>query len=163
MELDRFQSAPALGSLKTFQHRTVDYVFGRMFDDGVRCVFSLKRSAVLAPQHFTFYMAGQAVTEGMKDRALLDRIVAAVVASVVDQVMHVLLHGFIRRPAYHFGGSTIDEDAVALHVDAEHAFACRFQQQVQAFAPQLGSTLGWWSGRFGRGVGCAGTHAVSLT
>lgn len=33
MELDRFKSAPALASLKNFQRRTVDYVFGRMFDD----------------------------------------------------------------------------------------------------------------------------------
>ncbi len=32
MQLERFDSNGALASLKTFQRRTVDYVFGRMFD-----------------------------------------------------------------------------------------------------------------------------------
>jgi hypothetical protein len=64
--------------------------------------YSAGRAAVGAPQHLVVDAAGQALAEGVEDRAVGLGVVAPVGMRVVDQLVHVAAQHDLRRwPAQH--------------------------------------------------------------
>ena len=93
-------------------------------------VFDPDRLAVLAPEHLVVDLVHGAIAESRIDRAVLVRVVAAVVMGVMDDRMDVAADQFVRRPAEHALGGRIDEGGFAFGVDAVDAFAGGAQDQL---------------------------------
>ena len=100
-----------------------------MLDDRIARILRREGAAIGPPQHLVVDAAGVAATEGVEDGAVALGVVRAVLARVVDQLVHVAAQHLLRAPAQGLQGGAVDEGAAAGHVDAEDAFARAFQQQ----------------------------------
>ena len=103
---------------------------GAAVADRRRCVLDPDRRAVLAPEHLVVDLVHRAVAKGGIDRAILVRVMAAVVVAVVHDRMDGLADQFLGGPAQHPLGGRIDEGGLALGVDAVDAFAGGAQDQL---------------------------------
>ncbi len=99
-----------------------------VIEDRVGGVLGGEAGAVGAPQHVAVDAAALALAEGAKDRAILDGVIAAVGARVMDQVMHVAAPELLGGIAQQLGPGAVDEGAAAIGIDAIDAIAGRFQQ-----------------------------------
>ena len=98
--------------------------------DRRRRVLDPHRRAVLAPKHLAVDLVHGAVAERGIDRAILVRIVAAVVMAVVHDRVDGLADQFVGGPAQHALRGGIDESGLAFRVDAIDAFAGGAQDQL---------------------------------
>jgi hypothetical protein len=91
-----------------------------------------KAAAVAPPEHLGVNAAGQALAEGVEDRAVGVRVVRAVGMRMVRQLVHVAAQHLGRLKAQHARARPVDEGAVAIQVNAEHTLAGGLQQQLGA-------------------------------
>ena len=88
----------ALGDVDQRHHRPLHHA---VLLDRVAGVFNVEGAAVGAPEQPVADAAGQALAEGLENRAVGLRVVAAVGMGVVDQRVHVAADDHIGRPAQH--------------------------------------------------------------
>jgi hypothetical protein len=115
---------------------------------------------VAAPEHLGVDAAGQALAEGIEDRAVGLGVVRAVGVRMVRQLVHVAAQHVGRLPAQHAGAHPVDEGAVPVQVDPEDALAGGLQQQPELVLPERVGRRGGWGLPF-QGVSMHGLGACN--